>query len=64
MVCKNGTLAKPALEAYKKGELNFIPERFGKVYSHWLENIRIGVYLDNYGGDIDYQFTIVWIVTQ
>lgn len=33
-------LAKPALEAYKKGELNFIPERFGKVYSHWLENIR------------------------
>ena len=33
-------LAKPALEAYKKGELNFIPERFGKIYSHWLENIR------------------------
>ncbi len=33
-------LAKPALEAYKNGELCFIPERFGKIYSHWLENIR------------------------
>lgn len=33
-------LAKPALEAFKNGELNFIPERFGKVYVNWLENIR------------------------
>ncbi|NLK42938.1 MAG: valine--tRNA ligase, partial [Tissierellia bacterium] len=33
-------LAKPALEAYEKGELNFIPPRFGKVYANWLENIR------------------------
>ncbi len=33
-------LAKPALDAYYKGEINFIPERFGKVYVHWLENIR------------------------
>ena len=33
-------LAKPALESYKKGELNFIPERFGKIYTHWLENIK------------------------
>lgn len=33
-------LAKPALEAYKKGELHFVPERFGKIYTHWLENIR------------------------
>ena len=33
-------LAKPALEAYYNGEVNFIPERFGKVYVHWLENIR------------------------
>lgn len=33
-------MAKPALEAYKKQELHFIPERFGKIYSHWLENIR------------------------
>lgn len=33
-------LAKPALKAYKEGEVNFIPERFGKIYTHWLENIR------------------------
>ncbi|WP_333657412.1 valine--tRNA ligase [Tissierella praeacuta] len=33
-------LAKPALEAYENGELNFIPERFGKIYTHWLEGIR------------------------
>lgn len=33
-------LAKPALEAYQKGDLHFIPDRFGKIYSHWLENIR------------------------
>ncbi|WFA09904.1 valine--tRNA ligase [Tissierella sp. Yu-01] len=37
---KMGPLAKPALEAYEKGELNFIPERFGKTYVHWLENIK------------------------
>ncbi|MCL2375783.1 MAG: valine--tRNA ligase [Defluviitaleaceae bacterium] len=34
------TLAKPALDAYKNNELRVIPPRFGKVYSHWLENIR------------------------
>jgi valyl-tRNA synthetase len=33
-------LAKPAIDAYKNGELKFIPDRFGKVYLHWLENIR------------------------
>lgn len=33
-------LAKPSLEAYYNGELNFVPERFGKVYVHWLENIK------------------------
>ena len=33
-------LAKPALEAYRNGELEFIPDRFGKVYVNWLENIR------------------------
>lgn len=33
-------LAKPALEVYKEGKLNFIPERFGKVYTHWLEGIK------------------------
>lgn len=33
-------LAKPAIEAYKNGELDFVPERFGKVYLNWLENIK------------------------
>lgn len=33
-------LAKPSLEAYYNGDLKFIPERFGKVYTHWLENIK------------------------
>ncbi|HCT64846.1 MAG TPA: valine--tRNA ligase [Lachnospiraceae bacterium] len=33
-------MAKPAIEAYKNKELNIIPDRFGKVYLHWLENIR------------------------
>lgn len=33
-------LAKPALDAYKNGELKIIPERFGKIYVNWLENIR------------------------
>ena len=33
-------LARPSLEAYYNGEINFVPERFGKVYVHWLENIK------------------------
>ena len=33
-------LAKPAIEVYHNGRLRFIPGRFGKVYLHWLENIR------------------------
>ncbi|MCD1148001.1 valine--tRNA ligase [Peptoniphilus sp. KCTC 25270] len=33
-------LAEPALKAYRDGNLDFIPERFGKIYVHWLENIR------------------------
>ena len=33
-------MAKPAIEALKKGDLQFVPERFGKTYLHWLENIR------------------------
>ena len=33
-------LAKPAIEAVKKGETKFVPERFDKIYYHWLENIK------------------------
>ena len=37
---KMDELAKPAIEAVKSGETRFVPERFDKVYFHWLENIR------------------------
>lgn len=33
-------LAGPAINAVKNGDLEFIPERFDKIYLHWLENIR------------------------
>ena len=33
-------LAKPAIEAVKKGATKFVPERFDKIYYHWLENIK------------------------
>ena len=33
-------IAKPAIEAIKNGDLTFVPERFDKIYLHWLENIR------------------------
>ena len=33
-------LAKPAIHALRTGELKIVPERFDKIYLHWLENIR------------------------
>ena len=33
-------MAKPAIEALKNHTLNFVSERFDKIYLHWLENIR------------------------
>ena len=37
---KMAELAKPAIEKYKSGELKFVPERYGKIYMNWLENIH------------------------
>ena len=37
---KMESLAKPAIDAVKNGETKFVPERFDKIYFHWLENIR------------------------
>ena len=37
---KMDELAKPAIECFEKGELRFIPDRFGKIYLHWLNNIH------------------------
>jgi valyl-tRNA synthetase len=33
-------LAEPALQAWRDGRVRFHPERFGRTYEHWLENIR------------------------
>ena len=33
-------LAGPAIDAVKNGETKFIPERFDKIYYHWMENIK------------------------
>ena len=33
-------MAEAAIDTLKKGELAFVPERFDKIYLHWLENIR------------------------
>jgi len=37
---KMGPLAEPAIEAVKSGATKFVPERFEKIYFHWMENIR------------------------
>ena len=33
-------LAEPAIEVVKNGSIKFYPERYTKVYYHWMENIR------------------------
>ncbi|MGI6082575.1 MAG: valine--tRNA ligase, partial [Limnochordia bacterium] len=33
-------LAEPAIEAVRRGEVRFVPERFAKQYLHWMENTR------------------------
>lgn len=33
-------LTEPAIKALKEGEFKFVPERFGKIYLNWLENLR------------------------
>ncbi|MDW5299973.1 MAG: valine--tRNA ligase [Sedimentibacter sp.] len=33
-------LAEPALKAGENKEVELVPERFTKIYTHWLENIR------------------------
>ncbi|MEK7077189.1 MAG: class I tRNA ligase family protein, partial [Patescibacteria group bacterium] len=37
---KAAPLAKPAIEAVKKGKIKIVPDRMKKVYFHWMENIR------------------------
>lgn len=33
-------IAKPAIDVVKNGEIKFVPERFDKIYYHWMENIK------------------------
>ena len=33
-------LAEPAINVVKTNEINFIPDRFSKIYLNWMENIR------------------------
>ncbi|MDP2940819.1 MAG: valine--tRNA ligase, partial [Candidatus Omnitrophota bacterium] len=37
---KTAPLAKPAIEAVKKGRIKFYPRRWTKVYLNWMENIQ------------------------
>ena len=37
---KMESLAKPAIECVKNSDVKFIPERFSKIYFHWMENIK------------------------
>ncbi len=37
---KMDELIKPAITSVKTGEIQFIPERFDKIYFNWAENIR------------------------
>ncbi len=37
---KMAPLAQPAIDAVKDGRTKFVPERFNKIYYHWLENIH------------------------
>jgi len=33
-------LAEPAIRAVESGEIKIVPERFTKVYLHWMENVQ------------------------
>ena len=35
-----GELVKPAIAAVREGRVRFVPQRWGRVYLHWMENIQ------------------------
>jgi valyl-tRNA synthetase len=37
---KMDDLIKPAVDAVKNGDIQFVPERFDKIYFNWTDNIR------------------------
>jgi len=38
--CRMDELAKPAIDVVRDGRIRFTPERWGRVYLDWMENIR------------------------
>jgi valyl-tRNA synthetase len=38
--CDMSRLAQPAIEVVKRGDVRFVPERWGRVYLNWMEEIR------------------------
>ncbi len=37
---KMSDLVKPAIEVVQEGKIDFVPERFAKIYFNWMENSR------------------------
>lgn len=37
---KMDELAKPALECVRRGDTKFVPDRFSKIYTNWMENVH------------------------
>lgn len=37
---KTKPLAEPSIEAVRNGDIQIIPQRFERIYFHWMENIR------------------------
>src|SRR5262249_26683331 len=38
--CDMKQLAQPAIDVVKNGDVRFVPERWGRVYLNWMEEIR------------------------
>ncbi len=38
--CRMDELAKPAIEVVKRGDVRFVPERWGRVYLDWMSELR------------------------
>ena len=51
-------LAKKVIKWYKNKDFEIIPQRFTKTFEDWILIWEIGVFLDNFIGDIEFQFGI------
>lgn len=40
VVCQNETLVKAAVECVEDGRIQFVPNRFTKTYTNWMDNIH------------------------